>query len=146
MKIQYHLQKIYLLIFILFLTCMAGCEPRIKTNSIVFNYDDLGPQASSYELIGYEWYQWNSQGPDNPYERDDVKVVVYRGVTLKQIQLQYPVIKDKQDYRYLEYSQALKLLSKFDKETYEIANNAIIKKARESLKKTRKRIIKELGE
>jgi hypothetical protein len=138
----------YLLIFLLFIICMVGCVPSIKTNHVVFNYDDLGPQVASYELIGYEWYQWNSQGPDNPNERDDVKVVVYRGVTLKQIQQQYPVISGKQDYRYLEYTQALKHLGKFEQallEAHNAENDSIMKKIRESVKKTRERIFKELG-
>jgi hypothetical protein len=145
MNSQYRFQHFYLLSLLLFVICVAGCTPSIKTNHAVFNYEDLDPQVTSYELIGYEWYQWNSQGPDNPNERDNVKVVVYRGVSLKQIQRQYPVIEGKQDYRYLEYSQALKHLSKFDQEPYKTSNNAILKKMRESLIKTRERIIKELG-
>ena len=70
-----------------------------KTNIIVLSYDDFGPQVMSYEQIGKEWYQWNSQGPDDLNSRDDIKVVVYRNVSLDEVKRKYPVIERQQDYR-----------------------------------------------
>src|SRR5216117_3865871 len=64
-----------------------------KTNIIVLSYDDFGPQVMSYEQIGKEWYQWNSQGPDDLNSRDDIKVVVYRNVSLDEVKRKYPVIE-----------------------------------------------------
>src|SRR6266550_9622667 len=89
-----------------------------KTNIIVLSYDDFGPQVMSYEQIGKEWYQWNSQGPDDPNARDDIKVVVYRNVSLDEVKRKYPVIEKQQDYRYLEYQAALRLLKKYEEDPF----------------------------
>jgi hypothetical protein len=81
-------------------------------NSFVMRYSDFGPPSSSYELLGSEWYQWNSQGPDDPNGRDDVKIVIYRNVDLATVKRTYPVLKGKADYRYIEYSEAMGFLEK----------------------------------
>src|SRR2546427_10691368 len=62
-------------------------------NSFVMRYSDFGPPSSSYELLGAEWYQWNSQGPDDPNGRDDVKVVIYRNIDLPTVKRTYPIFK-----------------------------------------------------
>ena len=85
-----------------------------KSETLVLRYSDFGPQIMSYELLGMDWYQWNSQGPDDPNERDDIKVVVYRNIPLDEVERSYPVIERKQDYRYLEYGAALNLLNKYE--------------------------------
>jgi hypothetical protein len=95
---------------------LIGCSSATKNNSAVFDYADFGPQAASYKVIGFEWYQWNHHGSSNPHERYDIKIVVYRDIPLKQIQQKYPVVKGKQDYRYLEYSLAIKHLETLEKE------------------------------
>ncbi len=81
-------------------------------NSFVMRYSDFGPPSSSYELLGAEWYQWNSQGPDDPNGRDDVKVVIYRNIDLPTVKRTYPIFKGKSDYRYIEYSEAMDFLEK----------------------------------
>jgi hypothetical protein len=81
-------------------------------NSIVMRHSDFGPPSGSYELLGAEWYQWNSQGPDDPNGRDDVKIVIYRNVDLATVKRTYPVFEGKSDYRYLEYSEAMDFLAK----------------------------------
>ena len=81
-------------------------------NSFVMKYSDFGPPSSSYELLGSEWYQWNSQGPDDPNGSDDVKVVIYRNIDLATVKKTYPVLVGKSDYRYLEYSVAMAFLEK----------------------------------
>ena len=85
---------------------------------IVLSYDDFGPQVMSYEQIGKEWYEWNSQGPDDPNVRDNIKVVVYRNVALDEVKRKYPVIEKQQDYRYLEYQAALRLLKKYEEDPF----------------------------
>ena len=75
-------------------------------------YSDFGPPSSSYELLGSEWYQWNSQGPDDPNGRDDVKVVIYRNVDLPTVKRTYPIFKGKSDYRYIEYREVMDFLEK----------------------------------
>ena len=89
-----------------------------KPNTIVLSYDDFGPQAVSHEQIGMGWYQWNSQGPDDPNASDDVKVVVYRNISPDEVKRMYPVIKEKQDYRYLEYQSALTLLKQYEQDPF----------------------------
>jgi hypothetical protein len=98
------------------------------------SYQELGPQVAVYKLIGYEWYQWNNHGDDDPNKVDDVKVVVYRNIPLEKVKEMYPVIKEKQDYRYLDYSTAIEYLNKNENEPY-----------LEHLRKTKKKIVNSLG-
>ena len=51
-------------------------------------------------------------------ERDDIKVVVYRNISLDEVKRMYPVIKEKQDYRYLEYQAALDLLKAYEQDPF----------------------------
>lgn len=95
----------------------------------------------SYELIGNEWYQWNSQGPDDPKGMDDIKVVVYRDISLDKIKERYPVIEGKQDYRYLDYAAALEHLKQFDEDPF--WNDFL--ETKEQMKQTKERILSALG-
>jgi len=112
-----------------------------KTNTIVLGYDDFGPQVMSYELIGKEWYQWNSQGPDDPNARDDIKVVVYRNVSVDEVRRKYPVIEKQQDYRYLEYQPALDLLKKYEEDPF--WNE--YKETKDRAQQTKEKILAQLG-
>lgn len=141
MNIQYLIRSFYTIVLLLIIICTVGCADTPKANSTVFNYSDFGPQVMSYEMIGYEWYQWDSQGPDGPNQSDDVKVVVYRNVPLEQIKEKYPVIEEKQDYRYLEYSLALEHLNKYEEDSFWDE----YPEAKEIVRKTKERILKELG-
>jgi hypothetical protein len=122
------------------LFCLS-CTQAHRAHTSVFDYSDFGPPNISYELIGKEWYQWNSQGPDDPNQTDDVKVVVYRNLSLEEVKAMYPVIDGKRDYRYLEYSRALEHLNKFEQDAF--WND--YPETRERMRKTRERIVKELG-
>ena len=80
--------------------------------SAVFDYADFGPQVLAYETIGYQWYQWNSTGGDDPNDIDTIKVVVYWDEQLAAIKDKYPVEpRNKKDYRYLSYESAMKYLN-----------------------------------
>ena len=111
------------------------------SNTIVLDYYDFGPQVMSYELIGLGKYQWNSQGPDDPNENDDVKVVVYRNISLNEVEKMYPVIERKQDYRYLEYKSALNLLKQYEQDPF--WNE--YKETKERALRTRDKILAQLG-
>lgn len=89
-----------------------------KTNILLLNYSDFGPQVMTYELIGYEWNQWKSEGHKLP-DDVEVKVVVYRNKAESAIKKEYPVIRGKSDYRYIEYNQAMQFLEKNIKEIEE---------------------------
>lgn len=116
--------------------CCANCSSPVKptSNTIVLSYQELGPQSAVYELIGYEWYQWNSHGDPDPTKSDNVKVVVYRNIRLEQVKQMYPVINGKQDYRYLDYSTAMDYLNRHENEPY-----------LEHLRSTKRKILAKLG-
>lgn len=65
----------------------------------------------AYETVGYDWHQWNNVGPCDAVEpADEVRVVVYRGILLREAQRRYPVVSPGDDYRYLAYEDALSYL------------------------------------
>lgn len=79
--------------------------------SAVFDYDDFGPQILAYEMIGFQWYQWNSSGGSEPKKTDTIKVVVYWDESIEEIQKKYPVNEGKKkDYRYLSFDKAMEYL------------------------------------
>jgi hypothetical protein len=126
-------QSVFILITVfLFAGCAAKHETHAET--VVLSYYELGPQVAVHELIGYEWYQWNSHGDSDPNKFDDVKVVIYRNIPLEKVKEMYPVIVGKQDYRYLDYEAAINYLNKMSGEPY-----------LEDLQKTKKKIVEELG-
>jgi len=92
---------------LLILACSHSPKPYA-----VFDYEDFGPQAMAWETLGMQWWQWEDHGTsDGPHDRYDIKVVVYRGITLAQMQKILPVNESrKQDLRYLAYSDALRYL------------------------------------
>ena len=112
-----------------------NCEQRIS----VLDYKDFGPQVIASEVIGAEWWQWQSHGDSRPAQYD-IKVIVYRDIAFDEVQECYPVDqKNKKDYRYLEYNKALSYLnSKID--------DNVIKRVTDTLKDTRKKIDDDLGE
>jgi hypothetical protein len=119
-------------------------------NSFLMRYSDFGPPSSSYQLLGSEWYQWNSQGPDDPKGRDDVRIVIYRNVDLPTVKRTYPVLKGKSDYRYIEYREAVEFLEKrIDELRTDQERDAEISKLNEELiseyEQTKAQIIERLG-
>lgn len=92
----------------------------LLAGSAVFRYEDFGPQVAAYELIGFEWWQWEPHGDSDPASKPDIKVVVYWDEALDDIKTRFPVDQNKkQDYRYLEYDKAKKhledLISDFER-------------------------------
>ena len=88
-----------------------------QSASAIFDYEDFGPQAAVHEIIGFQWYQWNSHGDSDPNTTDQIKVVVFWGEGLEKIKESYPVVPSKnQDYRYLDYSRAVSHLKALIKE------------------------------
>jgi hypothetical protein len=81
----------------------------LSSHVLVLDYADFAPQAAGYELIGFEWNQWRSEGHPDP-EDVPVKVAVYRGTALSKVKKAYPVVRGVSDYRYVRYDQVLKFL------------------------------------
>lgn len=76
----------------------------------ILPYSAFGPQVAAYELIGMEWWQWDSHGSEDDHEYP-IKVVVYWDQTQEVTAKRYPVDQEKlQDFRYLEYSKAVEHL------------------------------------
>lgn len=108
-------------------------------NALVFDYEDFGPQVVASEIVGVEWWQWQTHGDSKPIECD-VKVVVYRGIALKAVQEKYPLDSEQnKDYRYLEYEDALAYLDR------KIDEN-VIDAVTDRLKGTRQNILEKLGD
>ena len=119
------------------LAALAFAEPA---NTHVFSYRDFGPPSLALETIGHDWWQWESHGDSRPREYD-IKVVVFKSITLPEVQRLYPVVPEKnRDYRYLEYSEALRYL---DNSIAEVGQSIPELAAR--LKHTRLRILDAFG-
>jgi hypothetical protein len=133
------LQRVRLGLSILVLMlCACGREPD-RATFLVLDYGDFGPQVIASEVIGMQWWQWQSTGDPRPREYD-IKVVVYRDRTLEQAKESYPVDPARQqDYRYVEYTNALEYLDRVIQEN-------VIETVTEQLEKTRAKIVSTLGD
>lgn len=98
------------LFFLLGCIALSSCSlvgGTLKESTLVLQYQDFGPEGMAGELLGPERWPWANEHYSRP-QQFDIKVVVYRGVPLKDVKITYPVDKDSnQDYRYIEYSQAI---------------------------------------
>jgi hypothetical protein len=126
------------------------CSPCVQT--VVLSYADFGPPSMSYELhIGSAWNQWKNAGHELP-DDVDIRVVVYRGIELAEVRKQFPVVRGKSDYRYVEYTRAVRFLQENVKivESYKRAASdaneiEIWDRLAQTLMKTHERIIESLG-
>lgn len=92
------------------LVLALACASRVEAASTVLPYGSFGPQAMSYEVLGFEWWQWQPHGDSRPREYD-VRVVVYCNSSSEEVARLYPVDrKAERDYRYITYEQALSYL------------------------------------
>jgi hypothetical protein len=106
----------------------------------------------SYDLqIGNAWNQWKDEGHELP-DDVDIKVVVYRGIELEKVRKQFPVLRGKSDYRYLDYARAIQFLQAQGKnvESYKDGeiDASVVKmwdELNQTLKKTHTLIIESLG-
>ncbi|BBA32197.1 uncharacterized protein sS8_0229 [Methylocaldum marinum] len=113
-----------------------SCSNSNNQNTLVLSYSDFGPQVIASEIIGMEWWQWQSHGESRP-TKYDIKVVIYNKIDIANVKKLYPVLeKQNQDYRYLEKYTALKYLDEKIKEnTIEKVTNTLIK-TRDKIKST----------
>lgn len=95
---------------LLFTAQLYGSESDSCPSAIILEYLDFAPQSVACELIGNEWYQWDSHGSSDPGETYDVRVVIYKDVSLSQAESIHPVIKYRRDCRYVEYGEALEFI------------------------------------
>ena len=99
----------YLMLFALLVTTSAVAQTR---HTLILDYNEFGPQVEAYELLGMQWWQWQTHGDSRP-RKYDIKVVVYKGIDLETVKEKFPVNQlQEQDYRYVKYSDALQYLDK----------------------------------
>ena len=128
------------LTFILFFTLLTSCSVHSQQEVTLLDYNDFGPQIIAREVIGMEWWQWQTHGDPDPAAVYPVKVAVYRDIPVTEVQQRYPVKPEQEkDFRYLEYQRALRFLDE------KIAEN-VQENVTEQLKATRKKIVGQLGE
>ena len=98
------------LIFSLFLglvLIVCGCASKNENQMLLLPYSAFGPPTMSGKLLGVEWFQWLPHGDSRP-RKYDVKVIVYRDVSLLDVKNNYPVSSNLNiDYRYIHYSDAV---------------------------------------
>jgi len=117
---------------------LEACSSVNSDNMIVLEYSDFGPQVIASEVIGTQWWQWQEHGDSKPTVYP-VKVVVYRGASLDEAKKRYPVDPmKKQDFRYLEYQEALNFLD-------QKIEDDVIEGVTSTLRKTRNIILEELA-
>jgi len=101
------MKTLYILLIWLISIGSAHAETKL------FKYSDFGPQAAVYELIGYNWYQWESHGGSSPEITSDVIVVVYWDEMAESVKKRFPINQsEKLDYRYLKKKRAIQHLEK----------------------------------
>lgn len=117
---------------------LVGCAHAEVKNMVVLDYNDFGPQAAAYELLGMEWWQWQSHGESRP-QTYNVKVVVYNDVTLDSVKQKYPVVKEQlKDYRYVPYNDAIQYLDDMIQEN-------LMPELTTKLKQTKQTLLKEFA-
>jgi len=119
--------KIATLIFVL-LTMISCVSIPNTPNTYVLNYEDFGPPVIANELIGMDWWQWQNHGDSRP-KVYDIKVVVYKKITLTKAKEIYPIDPaNNKDYRYIEYVDAIKYLDEHIAENvFEIVTTKLLK-------------------
>ena len=96
---------------------LIGSTSLAHSGALMLAYRDFGTQAMAHELIGSEWWQWDSHGDSDPEVKYPIRVVVYWEQTLDETKIAYPVYKRaRQDFRYVKRSQATAYLEKAQKE------------------------------
>jgi len=122
------------------LALLAACAAA--PHRLVLPYAAFGPQAMSFETLGFEWWQWQPHGDSRP-RHYDVRVVVYRGLSEAQIRREYPVDAAREkDYRYIEYGKALEYV---DANIAEAESDGMTELAG-ALRRTRRAIVEGFGD
>jgi len=113
---------------------IISCSQVGAGRVLILNYPEFGPQAMAYETIGYRWWQWQSTGSDDPKTSFDIRVVVYKDMTKESVSKRYPVSESKrQDYRYLEYKEAISYLDTNIEEDIVPEVTSLLQKTRQKL-------------
>jgi hypothetical protein len=130
--------RIYMRLLALMAFLLVGCAHAEVKSMVVLDYNDFGPQAAAYELLGMEWWQWQSHGESRP-QAYNIKVVVYKDVTLDSVKQKYPVVQEQlKDYRYVSYNDAIQYLDNIIQEN-------LMPELTTKLKQTKQTLLKEFA-
>ncbi len=108
------LKTTFLFVFLLQLAACVNTKVQDTTlvtadspTIFIAKYKDFGPPQLSAPLLGNQWWQWPDPENHKPVAYD-VKVVVYRNISIDIVKTSFPVIPEKkQDYRYVAYEDAV---------------------------------------
>lgn len=97
--------------------CLLTLGPSMgQAGEVILPYSAFGPQVAAYELLGMEWWQWESHG-DGLGREYPIKVVVFWDQSEEEVAKRYPVNREMlQDFRYVEYSKAIKHMTSLIKD------------------------------
>ncbi|WP_143569776.1 hypothetical protein [Tenacibaculum agarivorans] len=130
--------------FIFFINLVCYCQSKNQYNSftsssntLLLNYDDLGPQILAHNLIGFQWWQWNNHGSSDSNDKTeyDIRVIVFKNISTEIVKKKYPVDeKLKLDFRYISYNETITYLDKiineykgdFNTDRYDVVKRKII--------------------
>lgn len=118
--------------------------PSRPPHTVVLAHEDFGPAALSFALLGAQWWQWEVGGSWEPGDRFDIRVVVYRNMTLADAQAEYPTVEGRADYRHVSYDDAMEYLERALVELEEEGDPSL-RSLHEQLAATRARVRRSLG-
>ncbi len=122
--------KVALLVLWVLLT---ACASHMSKHSIILEYDDFGPQAMAYKIIGKKRMPWAPEIPVMIGD-DHIYVVVYKSVDREDLNETFKPDRDHNiDYRFVSYNDAITYLDT------QIAQN-ILRKVTAKLEVTRSKI------
>ena len=109
-------------------------KAAIKTQTLLFDFEDFGPPSMSFEILGDHWWSWEPSGSPNPNEQYPIRVVVYQDIELETVKNSFPIsVSKKNDYRYLNYEQAISYLEKQIQENVIPVVTQRLKKTKEAM-------------
>ncbi len=127
------------IISLLIFLAIAACSHQANQQHIIMHYKDFGPPSLAGDLLGSDYWQWDSHGDSRPRVYN-ILVVVYRNADIGSIKDQFPVVKEKeQDYRYVEYNKAMAFLNS-SIEDLQANKDEVPPRLIETLKTTRSKI------
>ncbi len=121
-------------------------EVYFRKNICVLDYKNFGVQAMAHELLGFQWYQWNSHGDSDPNATYDINIVVYKNIPPEKVKEFYPVIRElEQDFRYIEYSRARQYFDRQIQQINELRQTELLQEDMSMFENLRSTLIKKRG-
>jgi len=141
--------KYIISIFFGIVLLISGCSSNNSSQSqmLVLPFSAFGPYTMSGSLLGVGWFQWDSHGDSRP-RKYDINIVVYRNISLAEVQNMYPISKEEEiDFRYVTYSDSMVYFEESINEVLEMHKEGYpIGTLADRLQTLKEQIIEKLGE